>query len=88
VKWFKPGLTVVLLCVGALGVVGCGTDNDTEATQLAKSIGDPGKPDDKGLPKTVETPPQSQEEFFKRQLQHTKEQFKKGPPAGAGESKN
>jgi hypothetical protein len=75
------GLTVVLLCVGALSVPGCGPDNDTEATQLAKSIGDPGKPDAKGVPKTVETPPQSQQEFFNRQMQRTKEQFKKGPPA-------
>jgi hypothetical protein len=72
------GLTVLLLCVGALSVPGCGSDNDTEATQLAKSIGDPGKPDAKGQPKTVETPPTSQEEFYKRQMQRTGDMFKKG----------
>ena len=86
-KWFMRGLTVVLLCVGGLSVLGCGTDNDTEATQLAKSIGDPGKPDPKGLPQKVEAPPQSQEEFYNRQMQRTKEAFKKGPGGGAGESK-
>ena len=55
-KWFMRGLSASLLFMGILGVLGCGTDNQTEADRLAKTIGDPGKPDPKGVPATVEPP--------------------------------
>jgi len=78
VKWFMRGLTVPLLCVGMLGVLGCGTDNQTEADKLAKSIGDPGKPDPKGMPAAIEPPPKSQAEAYERQKQQQAETFKGG----------
>jgi len=80
VKWFMRGLSAPLLCVGLLGVLGCGPDNDTEADRLAKSIGDPGKPDPKGLPTTSQPPAKTQEEFFKQQQQRQNDMFKKGYP--------
>jgi hypothetical protein len=80
-------MTVLLLAVGTLGVLGCGADNDSEANQLAKTIGDPGKPDAKGMPKTQEAQPKTQEEFYKRQMQRTGEMFKKGGNPDSGESK-
>jgi len=78
VKWFMRGLSAPLLCVGMLGMLGCGTDNDTEADRLAKTIGDPGAPDPKGKPATTEAPPTSQEEFYKRQQKQQEDTFKKG----------
>ncbi len=71
------GLSASLFCVGMLGVSGCGPDNETEADRLAKSIGDPGKADAKGVPATEEAAPKTQEEFFKRQQQRQDEMFKK-----------
>jgi hypothetical protein len=82
VKWFMRGLSVPLLCVGLLGVLGCGPDNETEANRLAKSIGDPGKPDAKGVPTKLQPAPTTQEEFFKRQQQQQNEMFKKGAYPG------
>jgi hypothetical protein len=75
---FMRGLTAVLLCAGTLSVLGCTPDNETESTTLAKSVGDPGKPDTKGVPTKPETPPASQEEFGKRQQQRQSDMFKKG----------
>jgi hypothetical protein len=74
------GLSAALLCVGTLGVLGCGPDNDVEADRLAKSAGDPGKADPKGLPEAKQTPATSQQEFFKRQQEQEKDMFKKGTP--------
>jgi hypothetical protein len=76
------GLAGLVLCVATFGVVGCGPDNDSEANSLAKTIGDPGKPDPKGVPQTQEAPPKSQEEFFKRQQQRQEDIFKKGSYPG------
>jgi hypothetical protein len=82
VKWFMRGLTVLLLCVGTLSVLGCGPDNETEADRLAKTIGDPGKPDPKGVPAAADLPPaKTQEEVFKRQQERQKDLFKGGYPA-------
>jgi hypothetical protein len=78
VKSFMRGLTVLILCLGTLGVLGCGPDNDTEADRLAKTAGDPGKADPKGIPQTQEAPPKTQEEFAKRQRERTDDMFKKG----------
>jgi hypothetical protein len=78
VNWLRRGLTVPLLCVGIFGVPGCGADNESEGTQLAKSIGDPGKADAKGVPTTQEAPPANQQEFFERQKTRQKDMFEKG----------
>ncbi len=77
VKWFMRGLSAALLCVGVLG---CGSDNETEVGQLTKTqpLGDPGKANPKAIPTTAESPPKSQEEFFKRQQQRDKDLAKKG----------
>jgi hypothetical protein len=77
-KWFTRGLIVVLLGVGALGAPGCQQDNASEAEAAAKTAGDPGKPDPKGIPKAQEAPPASQEEFGKRQMQRQTDMYKKG----------
>ena len=77
-KWFMRGLIAPVFCVGMLGVLGCETDNQTEADRLAKTIGDPGKPDAKGVPTTVAPPPKSQKEQYERQKQQQDEMFKKG----------
>jgi len=61
-----------------LGVLGCGPDNETEADRLAKSIGDPGKPDPKGVPATPQPAANTQEELRKQQQQLQDEMFKKG----------
>jgi hypothetical protein len=81
VKWFIRGLSAPLVCVSMLGVLGCEADNQTEADRLAKTIGDPGKPDPKGIPAAVDRPPaQTQEEVYKRQQERQKEMFKTGYP--------
>ena len=77
-KWFMRGLSASLLLAGMAGVVGCETDNQTEADRLAKTIGDPGKPDPKGIPSTTQPAAKTQEEFFKQQQQRQDEMFKKG----------
>ena len=82
-KWFMRGLSAPLLCVGMLGVLGCGPDNETEADRLAKTIGDPGKPDPKGVPATTQPTPTSREEYFKQQQQREKGMYKKGTYPGA-----
>jgi len=78
VKWFMRGLSAPLLCLGMLGVLGCGADNETEADKLAKTAGDPGKPDPKGVPATIEASPKTQKEAYERQRQKQDEMFKKG----------
>lgn len=75
-KLFMRGLTVLLLCVSTLGVLGCETSNETEAERLAKTAGDAGKPDAKGVPETQQSQPKSQEEFGRRSRQKTGEMFK------------
>ncbi len=77
-KWFMRGLSASLLCVGMLGVLGCGPDNESEADRLAKTIGDPGKPDPKGVPTTTQPPANTPEEMYKQQQQRQNEMFKKG----------
>ncbi|MGO9470908.1 MAG: hypothetical protein ACLQIB_13840 [Isosphaeraceae bacterium] len=77
-KWFIRGLSASLLCVGIVGVLGCGPDNDTEANRLAKSIGDPGKPDPKGVPATLQPAANTQEELRKQQQQLQNDMFKRG----------
>ncbi len=83
-KWFMRGLSASLLCVGMLGVLGCGPDNDTEADRLAKTIGDPGKPNPKGIPTTTLEPAGTQEENYRRQQERQNQMFKK---AGQGTKK-
>jgi hypothetical protein len=63
--------------------MGCGPDNDTEADRLAKTAGDPGKPDPKGIPQTQDAPPKTQEEFAQRQKDRQKQMLEKGGYGGA-----
>jgi len=72
------GVIASLLCAGILGVLGCGPDNETEGDRLKKTIGDPGKPDPKGVPATVEPPPKNQAEAYERQKKKQDEMFKSG----------
>jgi hypothetical protein len=67
-----------------LGMLGCGPDNQTEAERLAKTAGDPGAPDPKGVPTEIKTStgPVSQEDFYKGQMQQTNSAFKKGAYPG------
>jgi hypothetical protein len=80
VKFFTRGLVLFMLCLGMLGTVGCGTDNETEGQQLAKTAGDPGAPSPKGIPETKLGPPSSQEERFQRQMDSEKGLGKEGYP--------
>jgi hypothetical protein len=50
VKAFTRGLWLAIVAMGMLGVVGCGADNASEGEVASKKLGDPGKPDPKGLP--------------------------------------
>jgi hypothetical protein len=79
-KWFMRGFIAAVFCVGMLGVMGCGSDNDTEASNLAKSAGDPGKPSEKGVPTNLEASPKSSAEAYERQKKQQEEMFKKGYP--------
>lgn len=85
-KWFMRGLSAPLLCVGMLGVLGCGPDNESEVDRLNKTqpLGDPGKPNPDAVSKEPETPsgPMTQEQFFKAQQQRQNEMFNKGPRSG------
>jgi hypothetical protein len=84
VKSIIRGLAVLVFCLGTFGVLGCGPDNETEGTGLAKSIGDPGKPDAKGVPTNVDqAPPKSQEEFGQRSKERQTDMFKGGYPGAA-----
>jgi len=65
VKGFIRAFCLALVTVGMLGVTGCGPDNEAEGQKLGKSLGDPGTPDPKVKKETV-TPPQTQEDVFKR----------------------
>jgi hypothetical protein len=83
VKWFMRGLTVLLLCGGTLGTPGCGPDNDTEANQLGKTLGDPGKPNAGSTATTTEAPPKTPQEFAERQKERQKQMLEKGGYAGS-----
>jgi hypothetical protein len=79
-KWFLRGVSATVLCVGMLGVLGCGPDNDTEGQQLAKSAGDPGKPNPAGIPAPAKAlpPARSQSEAFERSKQQQRDMYKQG----------
>ncbi len=65
---FTRGLSVAVFSLGLLGVTGCGTDNDTEAEKLSKSIGDPGAANPKA--KATNQPiPKTREEAGKQTLE-------------------
>jgi len=68
VNWLKRGMVAGLLSLGLLGVSGCSTDNETEATKLSKNMGDPGKRSEteKKVEQTNLPPPKSQKEYYDR----------------------
>jgi hypothetical protein len=70
VKFFTRGLVVFVLGLGMLGMVGCGADNESEGQQLAKSAGDPGKPDPKAVGKAGGPMPKSPEEHYQNQMKN------------------
>ncbi len=63
----RRGMVVVLFSLGLLGVSGCSTDNETEASKLSKNVGDPGKPSEKVAPSNL-PPPRTQKEYFDRSV--------------------
>jgi len=71
-------LIVALFSLGLLGVTGCGPDNETEAQKLAKTAGDPGAVNPKGLPETKQAPVTTQEEFHKQAMEGQQKTFKAG----------
>jgi hypothetical protein len=68
VNSFTRGLGLALVALSMLGVTGC-TDNEKEAEQLSKNMGDPGpgNPNVKKAEKDDLPPPATQEEWKKRQ---------------------
>jgi hypothetical protein len=83
VKSFTRGLSVALFSLTLLGLAGCGPDNETEAEKLAKTAGDPGKPDPKGIPTTKLPPAPSYDDFGKRAQESQKDMMKSGGYPGA-----
>jgi hypothetical protein len=77
VKFFTRGLVLFTLSSGLLVMVGCGTDNETEAEKLAKTAGSPGEANPKGIPKSTPPVPTSEAERGK-QFQESQ----KTPPEG------
>jgi hypothetical protein len=74
VKSYTGGLRVALaslVMLGALGMTGCGADNEAEATK-AKPLGDPGPPAANSKVVTPRPPAQTQEEHYKRQTENFK----------------
>jgi hypothetical protein len=82
VKWLMRGLAVLFLGVGMFGVLGCEGSNESEAERLAKSAGDPGKPEAQGVPKEKLPETNTQEEFYKRQMEQQKGMMQKGAYQG------
>jgi hypothetical protein len=76
VKLFTRGLALVILSLGMFVLVGCGTDNETEAEKLAKTIGDPGPPVLKGAPEAP-APPTTEADRAK-QIVDTQKAMRKG----------
>ena len=79
----KRGMVVVLFSLGLFGMSGCAEDNETEATKLAKGLGDPGKRNE--AEKKVEPanlpPPRSQKEYYNRRSDPGKQMGKNYPGA-------
>jgi hypothetical protein len=65
---------VALLTLSLFGVTGCGSDNEAEANKLAKTAGDPGPPNPKGIPKESVAPTASGVEAFAQQGQAAQRQ--------------
>jgi hypothetical protein len=80
VKFFRRGLILFMLSMSMLVSVGCSTDNETEAEKLAKTAGDPGAANPKGIPAAKPTAPTSQADMFKQQSEAQKELGKQGYP--------
>ena len=74
------GFGLALMMVTFLGLTGCGTDNESEADKLQKSVGAPPKTDVKGP--EAGAPVKSMDEYAK-QRQDPYAKMKKTAPAPA-----
>jgi hypothetical protein len=63
VKMFTRKLGAALMVIGMLGLAGCGPDNETEAQNLGKKLGDPG-PANPNAPVVEAKPVTSQLDHF------------------------
>jgi hypothetical protein len=73
-------LGVVVFSVAALSLMGCGSDNESEATKSA-ALGDPGKPNPtKGADAAPAPQPSSYEDFAKQAKDPTKSLTKQSYP--------
>jgi hypothetical protein len=66
VKALTRRLCLALVAMGMLSVVGCGPDNASEGEAASKKLGDPGKPDPKGLPTETISQPKTEAERGKQ----------------------
>ncbi len=74
-------LCLALVTMGMLGVVGCGDENASEGAKAGQKLGDPGKPDPKGLPSQTITQPKTEAERGAMGAQGSQVQQSKKPAA-------
>jgi hypothetical protein len=73
-------LGVVVFSVAALSLMGCGTDNESEAGKSA-ALGNPGEVNPKSLPSEAPSAPEaSYEDLAKRAKDPSKNMLKQGYP--------
>jgi hypothetical protein len=78
VKVFTRILCGALFSASLLGAAGCGPDNETEANKLAKTAGDPGAPNPKGVPDKKDAAPGGYEAFGRQSSDSQRGMIKKG----------
>ena len=75
-KAFTVGLCLALV---NLGMTGCGTDNETEAEKLSKTLGDPGAVNSKALPAEIKQgPPPTMLDVKRQSEENQQKQYGKG----------
>ena len=66
VKSYIRGLAGAFVVAGMLGVMGCGPDNESDASKVSAEKKDPGPVNPNAIKKDIPPQPKTQEEFFKK----------------------
>ncbi len=65
-KRFTQGVSLALLGLSLVGATGCGTDNETEAEKIQKSVGSPGEPNPKDKKVEAGAPTPTYDDYAKQ----------------------